>query len=264
MAGSKSAASKKKKQHNSVSPEVKDVQTWMAGAPTDNVERLAKYVGEKLKRSSSRSVLLGCLSLLLKRPELATAKATEPASRAAQHTDDQKLILLQLLQTLVLEAGRLLQSATAAAADGKKPSVVLAWATMQGLQKLAEYADASEQLEFWEAVIRVSEPFIKVTDPQQWLEQWDSPADYTLIAEHQEEGKSSEQLVAELGSEVVRCYVAGKLKVNKEAAVAAFFNLRKELKVRASAKCDISIDSIQRAIQSSHSLQLASWNTDGR
>jgi hypothetical protein len=235
MAGSKAAAGKKKKQHNSVSQEAKDVQAWVASAPTGNVEQLIQYVVEKRTSSSSRLVLLGALYLLLKRPGLAKAMSNEPASRAAQINAVHKQKLLKLLDQLVQEAVELVKSATATA-DGDKSPLVLVWATVEGLHFLADNAEGLKNQQYNKQLISICEQFVQTSDPQQYLEQWDGPSDYPAPVEA---GTTAEQVVAELGSDIVRDCAVTKMRM-KEQDAGVLLALLKDMKVSASAACDVS------------------------
>jgi hypothetical protein len=186
MAGGKTAA-KKKKPSAADSPEIKRVQAWVAdGLKARDLNDLLKHVGEASQELPQGVQLLGCLHLLLKR---------WPSGKDAIPSQ-----LLQLLQQLATKAANDHDAATAL---GQKPSIVLVWAAVQGLLKVAA-AHSSVEQQFYDRIAKLIKPSLKQSaDPQRWLDQWQGPHDYPGSAEQDFPGKTQQQLAAVLGSEAV-------------------------------------------------------------
>lgn len=204
MAGGKTAA-KKKKPSAADSPELKRVQSWVAeGLKARDLNDVLKHVGQACQELPQGVQLLGSVYLLLKKwPSVKDVSSQ----------------LQQLMQKLATKAANDHDAATAL---GQKPSIVLIWAAVQGLSKSAVAADGAIQEQLYDRIVRLMQPSLKlITDPQRWLDQWQTPQDYPGPAEqdYPAQAKNSQQLAAVLSSEAVRSFALAGMKAGADKDV---------------------------------------------
>jgi hypothetical protein len=219
MAGGKTAA-KKKKPPAADSPELKRVQAWVAdGLKARDLNDLLKHVGQASQEPPQGVQLLGSLYLLLKK---------WPAGKDAVPSQ-----LLQLMHQLAFKAANDHDAATALV---QKPSIVLVWAAVQGLLKVAGAADGAKQQQAYERIAKLLKPSLKQSaDPQRWLDQWQGPQDFPGSAEQDYPvAKSQAQLATVLGSEVVSGFLHAAIKADPDKGFdqdmkKAGFSLKKSL-----------------------------------
>jgi len=229
MAGSKSqsvAKKKSSKQSDTDAGELARLQKHVAKACKHDADALVRAVRDLCKGSSSRLVLQAGLYLLNRQ----LAEALKAGGSKDKSTSPEVVSLLQQLLQQTIQPLK-----AAAAADDKKPSIILPWLVSVALARLVEVTSLpkeQQQVQFG-PIRECVQQYIKMTDAEHWLEQWQNPLpEFPATADVDDLAKlNPQQLTRQLGSQLVQqyCNVCLRLQGAMDATAQGLFANIKQL-----------------------------------
>lgn len=210
MAGSKTQSAAKKKsskQSDTDAGELARLQKHVAKAYNHEAGALVRYVRDLCTGSSSRLVVQAGLYLLIRHLPEAKAGGSKEKSTSPE--------VVSLLQQLLQQTIQPLKAA--AAADDKKPSIILPWLVSTAMARLVEVTSLTkeqQQTQFG-PILECVQQYIKTTDADRWLEQWQNPLqEFPATADVEELAKQNpQQLTRNLSQQLVNSHCAVSLRL---------------------------------------------------